>query len=257
MDLELEGKTVLITGGSKGIGRAVAEAFAAEGARRLHLVARTAGDLETVKSIVEQAHKTAVEIHALDLSKSANVDSLAGLADEVDILINNAGAIPGGGVDAVDEARWRDAWDLKVFGYINMTRHFLSAMTARGHGVIVNVIGLAGERPDPSYIAGSAANASLMAFTRGLGSTSLDRGVRVLAVNPGPVQTDRNVSLYKQKAVEKFGDPERWQSFLERLPLGRAAHAEEVADAVVFLASSRAKYLSGIVVPVDGGLGAR
>ena len=83
-----------------------------------------------------------------------------------------------------------------------MTQRFLSAMTARGHGVIVNVIGLAGERPEPGYVGGSAANASLMAFTRALGSNSLDFGVRVLAVNPGPVQTDRIVTINRQKAEE-------------------------------------------------------
>src|SRR5207253_389391 len=124
-------------------------------------------------------------VHALDLSQSASVDRLASACGEVDILVNNAGAIPGGTLDMIDEKRWREAWDLKVFGYVNMTRAFLDLMVRRGHGVIVNVIGLAGEKFDAGYVAGSSGNASLMAFTRAVGSTSIDKGVRVVGVNPG------------------------------------------------------------------------
>ncbi len=152
MDLNLTGQTALITGGSKGIGRAVAERFAAEGCD-VHLVARTQADLDTTKAVIEQAHGVAVTTHALDLATSRNVDHLAEVCAQVPILVNNAGASPAGNVAAVDEARWRAAWDLKVFGYINMTRAFLSLMAARGHGVIVNVIGLAGEKPDAGYVA--------------------------------------------------------------------------------------------------------
>ena len=256
MDLELRGKTVLITGGSKGIGLAAAKGFAAEGCD-LHLTSRTADDLQAAKGIIEQAHGVAVTVHPMDLSVQGNVAALGAAVGEVDILVNNAGAIPGGDVAAVDEARWRAAWDLKVFGYINMTRHFLGAMTARGHGVIVNVVGLAGERPDANYVAGSAGNASLMAFTRAIGSTSLDKGVRVLAVNPGPVETDRITTLLRTRAEAEFGDPERWRELTTNWPMGRAAKAEECADLVVFAASARASYISGVVLTIDGGIGAR
>jgi len=96
-----------------------------------------------------------------------------------------------------------------------------------------------------------------MAFTRAVGSTSLDRGVRVLAVNPGPVETDRIKMLMRSRAERELGDPERWQEFMKKLPLGRAATAAEVADLVVFLVSKRASYISGTVHAIDGGLGAR
>ncbi len=196
MNLELTGKAALVTGASRGIGLGVAHGLAAEGCR-LHLAARTAADLAAAKKDIEAAHGVSVTVHPMDLSESGSARELAEYCGEVDILVNNAGAIPGGDIETVDEETWRAAWDLKVFGYINLTREFLRRMRARGSGVIVNVTGTAGERPQPTYIAGSAGNASLMAFTRGLGSTSLDEGVRVLAVNPGPVQTERIVRLYK------------------------------------------------------------
>ena len=161
MELGLTGKSVLITGASKGIGLACAHAFAAEGCD-LHLVARTAADLERAREAVRGRHQVQVDTHALDLSDSANVDRLVAAAGDVDVLVNNAGAIPGGTIDMVDEARWRQGWDLKVFGYINMTRAFLARMTARGHGVIVNDIGTGGEKLDADYIAGVAGNASVM-----------------------------------------------------------------------------------------------
>lgn len=256
MDLELSGCTVLITGGSKGIGRAVADGFAAQGCS-VHLVARTASDLEAAAVDIRAGGARKVTLHPMDLSDSANVAKLLDRAGDADIVVNNAGAIPGGDLDAVDEDTWRSAWDLKVFGYINMTRAFYARMRSRGAGVIVNVIGLAGERPSAGYVAGSAGNASLMAFTRAVGSTSLEHGVRVVAVNPGPVETDRLVTLMRTRAQAEHGDPERWREYLSGLPMGRAAYPGEVADLVLFLASPRASYISGAVVTLDGGLSSR
>jgi hypothetical protein len=256
MDLELAGKTVLITGASKGIGLALAKGFAAEGCD-LHLTARTEADLGVAKSIIEQAHGVAVTIHPLDLAKPGAAEALREAAGDIDILVNNAGAIPAGDVAAIDEARWREAWDLKVFGYINMTRLYLDAMSTQGHGVIVNVTGLAGEKPDANYVAGSAGNASLMAFSRAIGGSSIDSGVRVLAVNPGPVDTDRIRTIQRTRAEAIFGDPERWPELTKNWPLGRAAKPEECADLVIFAASARASYISGVVLTIDGGLGAR
>jgi NAD(P)-dependent dehydrogenase (short-subunit alcohol dehydrogenase family) len=256
MDLNLHGKTALVTGASKGIGLAVAKALAAEGCN-LHLAARGRESLETAREAIRKRHQVAVALHPLDLSRSESVGQLAESCRDVDILVNNAGAIPGGSIDMIDEARWRAAWDLKVFGYINLTREFLALMAKRGRGVIVNVVGLAGEKMDAGYVAGSAGNAALIAFTKAVGSTSLDKGVRVLGCNPGPVETDRIVTLMKARAEREFGDASRWQEYLKKLPLGRAAKAEEVADLVTFLASDRASYISGTVTNIDGGLGAR
>ena len=130
-------------------------------------------------------------------------------------------------------------------------------MQNRGRGVIINIIGLAGERYDANYIVGSTGNAGLMAFTRALGGTSLDDGVRVVGVNPGLIATDRMKTLLQTRAENELGDKSRWQEFLKGLPLNRAGEPEEVADLVTFLASPKASYISGVIYSVDGGVAAR
>jgi len=256
MDLHLSGKSVLVTGASKGIGAATAAAFAEEG-YHVRLVARNTEALADLAGRLSRAHDIEATAHPTDLRRSADVERLAAEAPDVDILVNNAGDIPGGPLEAIDEATWRHAWDLKVFGYINLCRIYLARMQARGSGVIVNVIGSAGERFDAAYIAGAAGNAALMTFTRALGGRSLESGVRVVAINPGPVETDRIVTLMKTRAAAQFGDEARYPELMARYPLGRAAHPREIADLALFLASDRSAYTSGVVFTVDGGLGAR
>ena len=244
---------MLITGSSKGIGLACAHAFANEGCH-LHLVARSADKLEAARDALMARHKISVSVHPLDLSDGSNISTLLESVRDLDVLVNNAGAIPAGPIEVVDEATWRRAWDLKVFGYINMTRKFLARMQERGHGVIVNDIGTGGEKLDYDYIAGAAGNASLMAFTRAIGSRSIYNGVRVVGVNPGPVETDRIQTMMRQKAENDFGDPERARKYYAHWPMQQFAQPEEVADLIVFLASARASYISGTVVTIDGGM---
>ena len=242
MDLNLAGKRVLVTGGSKGIGRACAEAFAAEGAG-VRIASRTPPSGPDAK--------------AVDLSQRGAAEALAQWAGELDILVNNAGAIPGGDLLKVDEDTWRRAWELKVFGYINLTRLVYAGMKQRRRGVIVNIIGSAGEKPDAAYIAGSTGNAGLMAFTRALGGASHADGIRVVGVNPGPTATDRLVTLYRQRAETLLGDAKRYEELYANMSFGRPAKAEEIAAAVVFLASARSAYTSGCILTIDGGLAAR
>ena len=256
MDLHLRGKRALITGASKGIGAAAAEALAEEGCH-LHLAARSEKDLENLAGHLRKAHAVEVTIHPVDLRQSADIERLAAATSGIDILINNAGDIPGGSLDRIDEATWRHAWDLKVFGYINLTRLVYAAMKARGHGVIINDIGAAGERFDFNYIAGSAGNAALMAFTRALGGRSLDDNIRVVGINPGPVETGRIVSLMKRAALARFNDENRYAEMMKSFPLGRPAKPREIADLMAFLASDRAGYTSGVIYTVDGGISAR
>jgi NAD(P)-dependent dehydrogenase (short-subunit alcohol dehydrogenase family) len=256
MDLKLAGKTVLITGGSKGIGRATAEVFAAEGCD-LILVARTAADLEATRAAIARASNVRVDTLAADLSDSRNVDRLAREYPDVDILVNNAGAIPGGTLLDVDEMRWRAAWDLKVFGYINMCRAFYARMKQRGAGTIVNVVGNAAQTHDPEYICGVAGNAALTAFSQALGSVSHRDGIRVVAVNPGPVATDRLIGLMRKKAQDRTGDADNWRDLLKPLPFGRASHPEEIGAAIAFLACAHSGYTSGSVTIIDAGLSAR
>jgi 3-oxoacyl-[acyl-carrier protein] reductase len=256
MDLGLHGRKALVTGASKGIGRACAEVLAEEGCDVV-LVSRTAADLETARTEIIAKHNVGVRVFPLDLSDSHNVDRLAGECADTEILVNNAGAIPGGNIDAIDEARWRAAWDLKVFGYINMTRRFYALMRERKAGVIINILGAAGENPDFDYIAGSSGNASLMAFTRATGGTAPRDGLRVIGINPGPVMTERLISLMRTRAQDRFGDAERWIELMQPLAFGRAAKPEEIAWMAAFLASDRSAYTTGSIVTIDGGGGSR
>lgn len=256
MKLDLQGKSVLITGASKGIGLATAWAFAREGCA-LHLAARSAERLEDARKAIAAECGVPVATYAMDLSSDAQMRELAARSGVVDILVNNAGDIPSGPIDAVDDAALRRGFDLKVFGYISLTRALYAKMCERGSGVIVNDIGNSGENWDARYVMGSTGNAALMSFTRALGGVSLDHGVRVVGVNPGPVATDRMVKLMKRRALDLHGDENRWQELHKMYPGGRPATAEEVADLMVFLASPRAGYITGTIVTIDGGIASR
>ncbi|MFO1350514.1 MAG: short-chain dehydrogenase/reductase [Gammaproteobacteria bacterium] len=256
MELDLRDQTAVVTGATKGIGRAIAEALAAEGCH-LHLAARTEADLAELGSALNQRFGVKITSYALDLTQAAAQEVLAARANSADILVNCAGNIPSGELDSFTDESWRAGWDLKVMGYINLTRLFYTAMKARGRGVIINVIGLAGVRMDAAYIAGSAGNAALIAFTRALGARSVDFGVRVVGVNPTLTDTPRGQRILRFKADRNPDDPGFIQHFLAGLPFGRMCTAKEIADIVAFLASRRAAYMSGAVIDVDGGVNAR
>jgi NAD(P)-dependent dehydrogenase (short-subunit alcohol dehydrogenase family) len=254
LDLAIRGRRALVSGASKGIGRACAERLAAEGCH-LHLAARTETELEIAAKEIRARYGVEVSIHPCDLSNSAQLNDLFASCADVDIVVNNAGAIPGGSILAIDEPTWRAAWDLKVFGYINLCRLAFDAMSKRQSGVIINVIGAAGDKPTFDYIAGSAGNASLMALTKALGATSRKHGVRVVAINPGLIKTDRLITLARAKADEFLGDAERWEETLDQeFPPGEPEH---IADMVAFLASDRSSYTTGTVLTIDGGSSAR
>jgi NAD(P)-dependent dehydrogenase (short-subunit alcohol dehydrogenase family) len=256
MELQLNGKSVLITGASRGIGLAAAHAFAAEGCH-LHLAARSAEALAGAREALVSRYGITVDTWVTDLSRSENVAEIGKRCSGVDILVNNAGEVPSGPIESLSEEDWRRGYDLKLFGYILLTREIYGAMKARGAGVIINDIGNSGENWDANYIAGSTANAALMAFTKALGGQSLDFGVRVVGVNPGPVETDRMIKINKRRALDWYGDESRWQELREKYPGGRPASPQEVADLMVFLASPRAGYITGTIVTIDGGIAAR
>ncbi|MGY6501485.1 MAG: short-chain dehydrogenase/reductase [Acidimicrobiales bacterium] len=254
MDLGLHGRSALVTGASKGIGRAAAALLAAEGCT-VTMVARTATDLDAAAATIRSDHDAEITTIAADLSRSEEVDRVWTTAGVPDILVNNAGAIPSGTIADIDEERWRAAWDLKVFGYLNLCRMAMADMSERGSGVIVNVIGAGGEKPTPGYIAGAGGNAALMAVTRALGATSLRHGVRVLGINPGLIHTERLEDLMRDAAERRFGDADRWTELLDqRYPPG---HVDHIASAVAFLASDRSSNTTGTIVTIDGGSSSR
>ncbi len=252
MDLHLAGKHALITGGSKGIGQASALVLAEEGCH-VTLVARDVATLDTAAAAIRARHQVNVRTIAADLSSDAAVRAVADQAGDCDILVNNAGAIPPGEITAVSDETWRRAWDLKVFGFISLCRAMYPRMAAKKAGVIVNVVGAAGEQFPPNYIAGATGNAALMALTRALGKQAPRDGLRVVGINPGPVATERLVMLQKARAKEQFGDAERWAELFAPMPFGRAATPEEIGNAVAFLASDRSGYTSGSILTINAG----
>ena len=254
MELKLRGKKAVVTGASEGIGLAIARQLGAEGCD-LRIAARSQAKLDAAKKEIEAAHGVAVEVLAIDLSSAGGQTKLAqAWAGDTDILVNNAGAVPKGRIDEIDEKTWRAAWDLKVFGYINLCRSFYAAMKTRGAGVILNIIGNGGEKPVSDYIAGSTGNAALMAFTRALGGDSPQDGIRVVGINPGPVATERLVRMMKKTAADRFGDESRFTEFTNPLAFGRAGTSEEIASMAAFLASDLSAYTSGTIVTIDGGM---
>jgi NAD(P)-dependent dehydrogenase (short-subunit alcohol dehydrogenase family) len=250
MELGLKDRRVLITGGSQGIGKAVAQGFLAEGAEVV-IVARDPQRLE--QALAELAPLGRISGRAIDLAQRGAPEAVADAYKETDILVNNAGAIPTGDIFSIDETRWREAWDLKVFGYVNLMRAMYRHMRGRRPKVIVNVLGLGGEKPQWHYVCGNAANVALMGVTESLGGRSIDDGIRVVGVNPGGVETERMINNQKKRAEREFGDATRWREFFKDKPLQRAASTEEIADVVLFLASDRASWITGTVVRVDGG----
>ena len=255
MDLGLKGKRALVTGASQGIGRACAESLAREGCH-LELTARRREGLE--KTLQElKAYNVEIRIHAVDLTERGAAKALAQACSHVDILVNNAGNTPRGTILEVDEDTWRKGWELKIFGYINLTRELYRGMVERRAGVIVNVIGIGAEKLEYGYTAGSTGNAALVAFTRAVGSVSLEYGVRVLGVSPGWVETEKSKGNLRRRAQQELGDAERWQELTKGWPRGFLIRPQEIGDVVAFSASERASAMSGVIVTVDAGFAAR
>ncbi len=258
MELGLKGKTVLVTGGSKGIGRATARAMAAEGALVM-ICSRSASDLEAAAGAIRSETGQPVEVVAADLSRLDGVESAAAAAvrrfGRLDVLVNNAGAIKGGDFLALPDEEWMTGWSLKLLGYVRMARTVLPQMRAQGGGRIVNVVGMAARNPATTYMMGGAANAALINFTKALADLGAPSNILVTAVSPGPVKTDRWDSLQRQQAIAAGKDLETFEKEQSRnFPLGRIASTEEVADLVCFLASERASFLTGIAITIDGGM---
>ena len=252
MELGLSGKAAIVTGGSKGIGRATAIGFAAEGASVL-VCARGREALDETVSLARGRDGARVEAVQADLNKPEDLKRVASRCVEtfgkIDILVNNAGSARPGDFQKLTDDEWLEDWNLKFFGYVRMAREALSQMQRQGSGVIVNVIGTGGLIPTGGYMIGGSANAALNHFTKALANEGSKHGVRVVGVNPGPIFTDR-LRLFTERRAQGRDLSE----VLKRMtPLGRPGKAEEVADLVMFLASERAAFIHGANITIDGG----
>jgi NAD(P)-dependent dehydrogenase (short-subunit alcohol dehydrogenase family) len=257
MDLELKDKIALVTGASRGIGRAIARGLAAEGARVV-LCARDKARLETAAAEIGRETRAEPVITAGDLSRLEDVERVVGEVHgrfgRIDILVNNAGAIRGGDFFAIPDGQWADDWSLKLHGYIRMARAVFPLMKTQGGGRIINVVGAAARNPSAGYLPGGVANAGLVNFTKGLADLAAPHGILVTAVSPAATATERWERLIAQQAAAAGKSLEQYRAEVAgTYPLGRIARAEDVADLVCFLASARASFLSGICITVDGG----
>ncbi len=254
MDLGLRDRHVLITGASKGIGHACAAAFAREGAR-ITLVSRRADALEDAAAQMARDTGARVGWHAADLSDEDQREALFRAFPDVDVLVNNAGAIKSGPLDARTMEDWRTGFELKVWGFIHLSMLYVPAMRRRGSGTVVNVIGMGGRAVRPSYIIGAAGNAALIGFTNALGAETPADNVRVFGINPSLTLTDRMIGRLRDAAASQLGDPDRWQEMMDpaTFPFHRPIDPEEVAALAVMLTSPKVHYLSGTVIDLDGG----
>jgi NAD(P)-dependent dehydrogenase (short-subunit alcohol dehydrogenase family) len=252
MELELKGKVVLVTGGSKGIGLACALGFAAEGAR-IAICSRSRENIDKASAGIKEAFGVVADL--VDAVAAARViETVEDRLGPIDILVNSAGAAKRTPPDELSPAVWRDAFDAKFFSYINVIDPVVKGMAKRGSGVIISVIGVGGKVASSSHLAGGSANAALMLATAGLGATYAGKGVRVVAVSPSLTETDRVAEGFAADArLANISVEEARQRGVARLPLGRMATAEEIANAVIFLASAKAGYVTGVTLSMDGG----
>jgi NAD(P)-dependent dehydrogenase (short-subunit alcohol dehydrogenase family) len=251
MDLGLQGKTALVTGGSKGIGLACAKLLASEGVS-VAICSRSRDNVDAALAELPGAFGMAADLSSAE--EAANVVATVGQElGFLDILVNSAGAARRTPLHALSPDAWRLAMDAKFFSYINVIDLVVKKMAARGEGVIVNVIGSGGKVAAPTHLAGGAANAALMLATAGLANAYARQGLRIVGLNPGLTHTARVAEGLKAVAAnDGISEEEALRRATDAVPLGRLADPEEIAAVVAFLCSTKASYLTGVVITMDG-----
>ncbi len=255
MELGLKNKVVLITGGSKGIGLACARAFLAEGAR-VALVSRSQANLDAAAASLA-AGGNVVTI-AADLKDAGAAQDMARRTEQalgpVDILVNSAGAAKRYLPEELQAGSWHDAMDAKYFTYIHAMDAVMPGMAARGRGVVINIIGGGGKVASTIHLPGGAANSALMLATVGLAQVYAPKGVRIAGINPGSTMTERVMEgLAVAAKLRGISVEQALAEGQARVPLRRFAAPEDIANAVLFLASDKASYITGAILPMDGG----
>jgi 3-oxoacyl-[acyl-carrier protein] reductase len=257
MDLGMQGKKALVTGGSEGIGKAVTRALAREGVD-VAICARRKEPLDQAAAEIAKETGRKIVPLAADMTKPADVekfvkDAHAALG-RIDILINNAGSAPGGVIEHLSEEEWASALQLKFMGYVRCMKHVLPIMQKQRKGRVVNVIGNDGVKVSYWEIAPGAANAAGQNLTMSLASQYGKDNISFVAVNPGPVRTERWTGLVRAMARDMdLSFEEADELAPASIPLGRIAESEEVANLVTFLASDLAFFVNGTMIEIDGG----
>src|SRR5437773_5021062 len=257
MDLQLGDKIVLITGASKGIGYACAEAFAAEGSQ-VALASRSRANLDAAIARMPR-HKYAPIAIVADLTRAEDARLMVDTAERdlgpVDVLVNSAGAAHRYAPADLDAKAWHDAMDAKFFSYLHAVDAVIKRMLERKRGAIVNIIGMGGKVASPVHLPGGAANSALMLATVGLAAAFGAKGIRINGINPGATMTGRvQQGLAAEARMTGFSETELLAANQSKIPLKRYGTADEIARVALFLASEQASYVTGVIVPMDGGL---
>src|SRR3954447_2517283 len=251
MDLGFQSKNVIITGGSKGIGLACARVFVSEGAR-VGITSRSSANIDRACAELGGAFGLTADLTSAD-EAAAMVEAMESRLGPVDILVNSAGAARRTPPEELTPAAWKAAMDAKFFTYIHVIDPMVKRMASRGSGVIINIIGNGGKVASPIHLAGGAANAALMLATVGLAAAYAKQGVRVVGLNPGLTNTDRVAEgLRADATLRGTSEEDALQQSLGRIPLGRMAEPEEIANVVAFLASAKVSYITGVNITMDG-----
>jgi NAD(P)-dependent dehydrogenase (short-subunit alcohol dehydrogenase family) len=257
MDLRLNGKTALVTGGSEGIGKGIALAFAKEGVD-VAICARRREPLEAAAQEIARATNRSIVPIVADLTKDDAAKNFVeqghAALGRIDIMVNNAGSAPGGVIEHLSEADWAQALQLKFMGYVRCLRYVLPIMMKQGGGRVVNLIGNDGVKPSYWEIAPGAANAAGQNLTLSLAGQYGRHNISFCAVNPGPVRTERWAGLVKAMSRDmKLPYEEADQLAPRSIPMGRIAEVEEVANLVTMLASPLMHMVNGTMIEIDGG----
>jgi len=257
MDLKLNGKTALVTGGSAGIGKAIARALAGEGVD-IAVCARRKEPLEAAASEIARATNRKIVPILADLTRPPDAENFVRHAHSalgrIDILVNNAGSAPGGVIEFLSEEHWAQSLQLKFMGYVRCLKHVLPIMQKQGGGRVVNLIGNDGVKPSYWEIAPGAANAAGQNLTLALAAQYGKDNISFVAVNPGPVRTERWAGLVDAMARDMKISREEADTLAPRsIPLGRIAECDEVASLVTYLASDLAHFVNGTMIEIDGG----
>jgi 3-oxoacyl-[acyl-carrier protein] reductase len=253
---EFQDKVVVVTGGSKGIGRAIATAFAREGASCVLAASSSANLAEAVKTVARAGGPEPMPV-AGDLRTLAGCQQVFAQVNErhkrCDVLINCAGATRAGDFLTIPDEAWADGFALKFFGAVRLSRLFWPLLTA-AHGHVVNIIGGAARTVEPEFLLGGSVNSALANFTKGLSRRGIRDGVNVNAIHPGATATDRTENLLRQRS-EASGRPveELRAEAIAKSGVQRMAQPEDIAALALFLCSDGARHIQGTAIAVDGG----